>query len=69
VDKALTDLGVGGILVVLVLRQVFDFVRGMKCRKNGINTNGVRCGFDEDRDEIRDLLKEIARNTKELADG
>jgi hypothetical protein len=31
-DNALTQLGVGGILVVLVLREVFAF---LKSRKNG----------------------------------
>lgn len=60
----LTEIGVGGIFALMVLDKVFGFVRATK---NGrIQSVAAYCGFDSDRDEIRDLLKQIELNTRGL---
>lgn len=45
----------------MILDKVFAFVK----TKNGKGRVGSEhCGFTQDRDEIRDLLKAIERNTR-----
>lgn len=75
-----TDVGVGGIFALLVLREVFAFLNRRKngtgaiplsrsdtgdlekyvCRAQTI----IPCGFLESRDELRDLLRDIEKNTR-----
>ncbi len=54
-DANLQSLGVGGILLVLVLTKVFDFLKFMKERKDEEGGQGPRCFTQKDRNLLYDL--------------
>lgn len=58
--EPISAYAVPGIAVYLILKEVFGYIRN----RNGNGRINGYCAFGSDRDEIRDLLREIAKNTR-----
>lgn len=64
-DSVLTQLGVGGILIVLVLKMVFDF---LDKRKNGRELIQMQPDSKEDTGRIKTLLHKADKHERETTE-
>jgi hypothetical protein len=66
-DELLTQLGVGGIFALLIIREVLGFLSKRKERGNGNgNGNGKPAMTAAVQSDLFQLLREINEGTKEL---
>lgn len=63
-EQLLVQIGVGGTLTILILREVFGFLRS---RNGKVTTNSDTAGYtpvDGERDETRDRLTKLESSDK-----